>query len=346
MTVEIIDIEPEPLPVPAVSPAGTLARLDEPTRTGHTVTQLMAAWIGERCKTADTEDAYRRGLNTFIQWCTDHELDVLTIKQPEAGMYAHFLRTAIVKRTGRPYSPKSQDRNLAIVSSFYRYLYRVGAVDANPFADVQRPNAKTPARPTESLVERQATAVLATSKSITHRGLGPYLPAVIVHLMIGLGIRVSEVCKANRDSLGYHNGMRTLTVYAKGGKVLVRPIPVQIAPLIDAYRVHRPEPADDDARRALFLDAKGKRVTRWQVRQMLARVAREAGVPNFERITPHSSRHTFNTVAKERGATLEDRRDALGHSSASVTQLYDHAPLSLERDPAHLVAASLFTAPR
>jgi integrase/recombinase XerD len=49
-------------------------------------------------------------------------------------------------------------------------------------------------------------------------------------------------------------------------------------------------------------------------------------------------RHTFNTIARQHGAALEDRRDALGHSSAAITQLYDHVALSLSRDPAHLVA--------
>jgi integrase/recombinase XerD len=68
----------------------------------------------------------------------------------------------------------------------------------------------------------------------------------------------------------------------------------------------------------------------------------QRGVLDPHRITPHSTRHAFNTIAKARGATLEQRQHALAHASADTTQLYDHTNDSLAGDPAHLVATATF----
>jgi integrase len=75
--------------------------------------------------------------------------------------------------------------------------------------------------------------------------------------------------------------------------------------------------------------------------RLVQRVAREAGLPNAAKVTPHSLRHTFVTVARERGATLEEIQDAMAHADPRTTRRYDRARNRLDRDPSQLVAAAI-----
>ncbi|SDW91859.1 integrase/recombinase XerC [Saccharopolyspora shandongensis] len=310
--------------------------LATPTRTGHTVAALIAAWLGSFADSGATRAAYARDLREYVEWCTRRELDPLGVRLPEVQMYAAELAAATNPRTGRAFAASTRARKIAAVSSWYTFLVRAGAIDANPARDAARPRYDRQHSPTASVSERQAAQMLTASRDYRHRSLPPEAVALVMMLLIDLGIRVSELCHADLADLGQRDGLRVLTVRMKGGKVRTRPIPAPLVPVLDAYLAQRPD-ADTGA---LVVTRHGERINRHQIFRLVQTMAAEAGVPMPQRITPHSMRHTFNTIARERGAALEDRRDALGHSSAAVTQLYDHVAVSLTRDPAHLVAVA------
>lgn len=332
---------------PATDPTSPAARnaqlLATPTGTGHTLGALTAAWLGEQSESERTRDAYRRQINVYLSWCTSHDLDPLTVGLPEITMYGVHLASITSPATGKPYKPNSRANMLAIVSSWYTYLVRAGALKANPARDAKRPRYDRRHSPTSSLDREQATAVRATSTTNAPRTLTAECAALIIGLLLDLGIRVSEVCGIDLDDIGQRDGKRVLTVRMKGGKTRSRVIAPELAERLDAYLKVRPQsaPGDEDAERALLLTRAGRRVSRHQVYRLVQRLAAIAGVPMPSRITPHSMRHTWNTIARLLGATIEDRRDALGHSSAAITQLYDHVADELERDPSTLVAAAL-----
>ncbi|MDI2027916.1 tyrosine-type recombinase/integrase [Saccharopolyspora sp. TS4A08] len=326
------------------SSVGTRAQtelLAATTRTGHTLTALIASWLGSFTDSADTRSAYTRDLREYLDWCTRRDLDPLTVRLPEVQMYAAELAATANPRTGRPPAASTRARKIAAVSSFYTHLVRAGAIDANPARDAARPRYDRRHSPTTSVSAEQASVMLAESRSYRHRTLGPQAAALVMALLIDLGVRVSELCHADLADLGQREGMRVLTVRMKGGKVRTRPIPHGLHGVLDAYLQQRPE-ADTDA---LVITRDGRRVNRHQIYRLVQALAAQAGVPMPQRITPHSMRHTFNTIARQHGAALEDRRDALGHSSAAITQLYDHVALSLTRDPAHLVAEATRSQP-
>lgn len=305
------------------------------TGTGHTVTALISAWLGSFAESPDTRAAYGRDLGEYLEWCARRGLDPLLVRLPEVQMYATELAATINPRTGRAYAASTRARKLAAVSSWYTFLVRAGAIDANPARDAARPRYDRRHSPTASVSEGQAKAMLTASRNGEHPTLGRDGAALAMVLLIDLGIRVSELCRANLADLGQREGIRILTVRMKGGAVRNRPIPAQLAALLDSYLDSRPAGGE-----ALLVTQDGRRANRHQVFRLVQRMAAEAGVEMPKRITPHSMRHAFNTIARQRGAVLEDRRDALGHASAAVTQLYDHVALSLTRDPAHLVAAA------
>lgn len=331
-----MDIETAPGQGPAAKQAQT-ELLAARTRTGHTVRALIASWLASFTDSADTRGAYARDLGEYVSWCTRRELDPLSVRLPEVQMYAAELAEATNPRTGRGFAATTRARKIAAVSSFYTYLVRAGTIDANPARDASRPRYDRGHSPTTSVSAGQASDMVESSQDYRHRTLAPEAVALVMVLLIDLGVRVSELCAADVSDVGQRDGMQVLTVRMKGGKVRTRPIPEAVRPVLENYLAVRSAGAQE---RALLVTRQGARINRHQVYRVVQRLAARAGVAMPQRITPHSMRHAFNTIAREHGAALEDRRDALGHSSAAITQLYDHVALSLTRDPAHLVAGA------
>lgn len=323
------------------------ALLAEHTRTGHTLGALTAAWLGEQSESEHTRAAYRRHVTVYLDWCISRDLDPLTVGLPEITMYGTHLADAVSPTTKRPYKPNTRANMLAAVSSWYTYLVRAAVLTANPARDAKRPKYDRRHSPTASLDRTQATDVRATSETEAPRTITNECVALIFGLLLDLGIRVSEACGINLDDFGQRDGKHVLTVRMKGGKTRTRVIAPELGVRVDVYLAVRPQPVpgDEDAAQALLLTRAGRRVSRHQVYRLVQRMAAIVGVPMSKRITPHSLRHTWNRVAKLLGASIEDRRDALGHTSVAITQLYDHVADELERDPSTLVAAAL-AAPR
>lgn len=313
------------------------------TRTGHTVGRLISSWLGQFTESAATREAYQKDLDEYIEWCTEHGLDPLAVMMPEVQMYAVDLaangsRSKNDRWRGRPLSAKTRARKLSSVSSWYTYLTEVGAMDYSP-ATIKRPKYDRKHSPTSTFTEKQATAMLAAGRKAEHRTISAPCLALALSLLIDLGVRVTEVCNLNDGDLGQRDGVRMITVRMKGGKVRDRAIPPQVGATLDAYLETRPDAAEGHEG-ALLRSLKGRRLDRRQILYAVQRMAAQAGLPRPSKITPHSCRHAFNTIARERGAALEDRQEALGHSSASTTRIYDHVSGSLKRDPAFLVATA------
>ncbi|WP_157746489.1 tyrosine-type recombinase/integrase [Micromonospora inositola] len=72
----------------------------------------------------------------------------------------------------------------------------------------------------------------------------------------------------------------------------------------------------------------------------MKRLAKAAGMPNWQQISPHSFRHAWNTIARKKGSDLKDRQHALGHKDPRTTQRYDRDRDNLDPDPSILVAAA------
>lgn len=349
------DLEPD-LIIPAASTTAAAAGQERTvvlatvTRTGHTLAALVAAWLGSFTESEHTREAYGRDLQEYLEWCLRRELDPLKVKLPDVNMYAVELAAAINPRTQRQYAARTRARKLAAVSSWYTYLVRAEAMDANPARDVRRPKYNRMETATATVNRAQATQMKAATRTppehTKKRGRRPLLSSkaamLAICLMLDDGLRVSEVCGANTDGLGLREGVRALSVRVKGGKTRTRPIPAQMQPLLDDYLAtdRKPAAGDRDAERALILTVNGHRATRYQLRGVVQRAAQEAGVQDWRKITPHSLRHAFNSIAADSNASLEDRQHAMGHSSPVITQLYDHTRRSIHRDPAHLVAAA------
>ncbi|MFF5214780.1 tyrosine recombinase XerC [Micromonospora sp. NPDC000442] len=148
---------------------------------------------------------------------------------------------------------------------------------------------------------------------------------ILLELLYGTGVRVSEVCGIDMDDVDQDR--RVVRVRGKGGRERTVPygLPAQRA-LDDWLRHGRPVLAVPDSRDALLLGARGGRLHPTTARRIVGGYAEAAGLP---RTSPHALRHSAATHLLEGGADLRAVQELLGHSSLASTQIYTH--VSVER---------------
>jgi integrase/recombinase XerD len=291
-----------------------------------------AAWLWSYRESAHTRAAYRRDVEHFVRWCAGRDIDPLEVRRPDVDAYAANLANLPATGTGRPMAPASVARRLAALSSWYGYLHDAGAIGHNPLLRVRRPRVDHDHTATVGMSATEATALLRAAAADTV--LGPQTGAALAGFLVAIGARVSEVCALDVTDLGFDSGHRTVRLRMKGGKTRTRAVPPALAAALEPLCAGRTEGP-------LFRTHDGLRVDRHTIARFVRRCARAAGLPAAEKITPHSFRHAWATLARERGASLEERQYALGHADPRTTQRYDRARESLDRDPSYLVASAV-----
>ena len=222
------------------------------------------------------------------------------------------------------------------MSSFYAWCARCGHVRANPVAALDRPAVDYDTSATRGLTRDQAVALLDAADS----DAGPQAArtAALVATLLFTGARVSELLGADIEDLGTDRGHRVLRVRRKGGKVQALALPVPAAGRIDAYLADRDDvtalpaipggTAAAPRRRVLFATGAMGRMYRAEVRALLHRLGRAAGLPAdlADGLSPHSMRHAFATLNQGRGVASDatfgrSREHAL--PAAQRTALWD-----------------------
>jgi integrase/recombinase XerD len=165
----------------------------------------------------------------------------------------------------------------------------------------------------------RATGSLSTSSSLRDR--------LIIELLYGTGARVAElvgidisdISKASLDG----EDVTILKLRGKGSKERLVPIGKFAVSALDDYLV-RLRPAllakNSQNERALFLNNRGKRLTRQSAWTTVLNAAKEAGLQG--RVSPHVFRHSYATHLLDGGADIRVVQELLGHASVTTTQIY------------------------
>jgi integrase/recombinase XerD len=141
----------------------------------------------------------------------------------------------------------------------------------------------------------------------------------MLETMYGAGLRVSELVGLDVDDVDLEEG--SVRVTGKGSKQRVVPLGRMGRDAVGAYLTRgRPSLASSRTRGALFLNARGGRLTRQGFRLVLQESVRRAGIR--KRVTPHTLRHSFATHLLEGGADVRVVQELLGHASVATTQIY------------------------
>lgn len=305
-----------------------------PPQVPPELVQLTAAWLLAQ-RSQHTREAYRRDVTDapermkvpgWLPWCHQHGVDALRATRGHVDAYGRQLDAA-------GSSPATVARKLSAISSWYDYLLDEEAVDRNPAKRATRPEIDRDVSNSTGMTQDEAIA-------LTHAAdRDGRLAGAIVRLMLFGGVRVAVVLNARWRDFGYDSGHRVIRFALKGGRTRKAPLPPPAADALAAWIAYRGEPGPDD--NVFIID--GAPIDRPTLYRMIRRLARQAGIPSWANLTPHSLRHTFATLALDADVPLADVQDAMGHKDPRTTQRYNRARHRLERHPGYTLAAKLTT---
>jgi integrase/recombinase XerD len=278
----------------------------------------------ERGLAANTLSSYRRDLRRYLRFLDGQgvrDLDEVT-EQTVAG----FL---MALREGDPDHPPlsaaSAGRTVVAVRGFHRFAVRDGLAQTDPSAGVRPPPPAK--RLPKALGIGDVEAILAAAGA-------PGTPLALrdralLELLYGTGARISEAVGLDVDDLDLELGPDgadpTVLLRGKGDKQRVVPVGSYAREALAAY-LARARPglatgtASAAARGALFLNARGGRLSRQSAWAVIGKAAERAGVT--AEVSPHTLRHSYATHLLEGGADVRVVQELLGHASVTTTQVY------------------------
>ena len=225
-----------------------------------------------------------------------------------------------------PLAASSAGRAMAAVRGLHAFACAQGLTEADPARPVPPP--MPPRRLPKAISITEVERLLdAAGPSPAGDGGAPGDPRsardrALLEFLYATGARISEATGLDVDDLEL-NGDAAVLLDGKGGKQRVVPLGRYAAAALDAYLVRgRPALAADAKRSvapALFLNARGGRLTRQGAWGVLRAAAERAGIPG---VSPHTLRHSFATHLLDGGADIRVVQELLGHASVTTTQVY------------------------
>ncbi|GAA2002656.1 site-specific tyrosine recombinase XerD [Catenulispora subtropica] len=273
----------------------------------------------ERGLSINTLSAYDRDLaryRVFLDGLGRNSLNAVT--RDDVGAFLASLRGG---------AASSAARTMSAVRGLHRFALAEGWVDADVTDEVPPP--QVPLRLPKALPLADVERLLAATGG--GEALAPRDRALL-EFLYGTGARVSEAVALDVDDVDRED--RTVILDGKGGKQRLVPVGSYACRALDDYLVRlRPElarKAKAGNAGALFLNARGGRLTRQGAWTVLGAVAARAGLAG--RVSPHTLRHSFATHLLDGGADIRTVQELLGHSSATTTQIYTRVTVDRLRE--------------
>ena len=273
----------------------------------------------ERGLSRNTLAAYRRDLDRYVAFLVSRaRSDVREITERDVEDYVVTMRTGADGRAAL--SASSAARAVVAVRGWHRFLVLDG-VTAGDVAGGVRPPAQPKRLPKAISVEDVERLLEAAALG---DGPVPLRDRALLELLYSTGARISEAVGLDVDDVDRTPGRCAVRLFGKGRKERVVPVGRYAVEALDAYLV-RARPALATAGRggpALFLNARGARLSRQSAWAVLRTAAERAGLPSADHVSPHTLRHSFATHLLSGGADVRVVQELLGHASVTTTQLY------------------------
>ncbi|ALX05427.1 site-specific tyrosine recombinase XerD [Aeromicrobium erythreum] len=270
----------------------------------------------ERGLAANTLGSYRRDLRRYREHLHGAGVhDVADVAETDVLAFLAALRTGDEEHA--PLGASSAARAVVAVRGFHKFCLREQLVATDVTAAVKppRPASRLPKALPLDQVEAILEAAGAAGTSLAKRD------RALLEVLYGTGARISEAVGLDVDDLDLDEG--TALLRGKGGKQRIVPVGSYAAAALGDYlTVARPGLVSATGRggAALFLNARGGRLSRQSAWTVLSRAARAAGVDAD--VSPHTLRHSFATHLLDGGADVRVVQELLGHASVTTTQIY------------------------
>jgi integrase/recombinase XerC len=306
------------------------------------LTPAALAWIerfrrflaAERRCSPHTVAAYTRDLQALARHC-DHEG-----LESWSALDSGHLRSFAARQHAGGLSPRSIQRRLSAVRSFYEFLQREGhalragtqsrdgagtaggersernevaRIRANPGRDVRAPKAARRLPQTLDADQMARLLEIPAGEPFAARD------RAIMELLYSCGLRLAEIVGLDLASVDLRD--RMVHVLGKGRKARLVPVGRMAVRALEQWLTERPGLAGPQEQ-ALFVGRFGRRLGRRAVELRVAYWARRQGLPVH--VYPHLFRHSFASHLLESGAELRGVQELLGHADIATTQIYTH----------------------
>ncbi|WP_346695698.1 site-specific tyrosine recombinase [Thermophilibacter mediterraneus] len=267
----------------------------------------------ERGSSGNTVAAYGRDLRRYVSWLAE-----LGVSDPE-DVTRELVEAHVAELTETGLAPASVERAVSAIKGLHRFMVSDGICSAHPTSDLPLP-AK-PARLPDVISVEDAGRLLDQPFPRTPTGLRD---RAVLEVLYGCGLRASELTGLDLRAVLLDEEL--LRVFGKGEKERVVPILGTAAEALGVY-LERGRGALEGRRptQAVFLNARGGRLTRQSVHAIVEKYGRVVGIRGLH---PHTLRHSFATHLLEGGADLRAVQELLGHANVATTQLYTHVDRS------------------
>ncbi len=261
----------------------------------------------EKRLSANSVESYMRDLANFAHYILMmKDIPPRKVEQETIEQYMAWLFDRGTKKS-------TQARILSSLRSFYGFLQLSDIIDDSPMEFIESPriSRKLP----EVLTIEEIDRIISSIDPSSEKGLRD---RAIIELIYSCGLRVSEAIGLRLSDLFFGEGY--IRVIGKGDKERLVPIVPLARERINLYLDKRGSKYDN--RGTLFLNNRGKALTRVMIFTILKQAASLSGVQKT--VSPHTLRHSFATHLLEGGASIRQVQEMLGHENISTTEIYTH----------------------
>lgn len=254
--------------------------------------------------------AYYGDVERLVAWLLARGMD-----DPAAVTHTD-LREYVFHLKDQGLAASSIRRALSALRTYFSFLLEEGAVALDPTEPIESPRGW---RRLPSVLSREEVVRMLESPD-------PDSPVywrdrAILELLYATGIRVSELTGLRLQDVDREEGV--VRVLGKGSRERIVPFGRAADRALERYLTGvRPELDGGEGGGIVFLNRRGRGLTRMAIWTIVKRAAEAAGVSG--RASPHTLRHSFATHLLEGGADLVAVQELLGHADISTTQIYTH----------------------
>ena len=262
----------------------------------------------ERRYSPHTITNYQRDLKSVLAYCEKQDISTWQ----DLGEYQVRMFVAAGHRKGL--SPRSLQRRLSTLRSFYRYLNREGEIKTNPALEVRAPKAS------KRLPRTMDVDMMGKLLEMPHKDPLSVRDWAIMELLYSSGLRLAELVDLDMTDVDLSD--RTVRVTGKGNKTRIVPLGRFAVEALAKWLGDRGSMAGAGTEQAMFLSQQGRRISHRSVQSRVKLWARRQGLP--VEVNPHLFRHSFASHLLESSGDLRGVQELLGHADISTTQIYTH----------------------
>ncbi len=269
-----------------------------------------------RTGSKDTQDAYRRDIERFLEYLRDNNISSFeSVTKEQIADYITQLRSGNL--TGTKLSNASYARNLSSLKSFYRYLNRQEGIENNP---VILFHSGTTKRKLPEYLTFDQMETLLNSFDLTNDV--DIRDRCMLEVIYACGLRVSEC--AGLKLLDVNIKERYLSVLGKESKERMVPFYPRCAQLLEHYikNVRPMFMKNKEEHGFVFVNQKGKPISSRTIQNVCEKAGIRSGIEMH--VHPHMIRHSFATHLLDNGTDLRIVQELLGHENLQTTQIYTH----------------------